>query len=253
MADPISLVGTAIGVVSLGIQVCQGLYSYVDSVRSRHKDLDAISFEIQHLILVLQSLKSLIPRLEALPNLDVTAINSLQSCIHQSEQGIKDLQALFDLLQDSPQQDTKGKLKNAGRALTFGLHHANLSKMQERVNSLVTTTELALQIINSQLVISHSTELDKFATSIPPQLSAASQSLSHIEQKAEASGAKLGSIESRIETTSLDILDAVDSARQDGNVANVAMAAQNQVNFQALQMFLTIQHQQTQTRLTAMV
>lgn len=152
MADPISLVGTAVGVISLGIQVCQGLYNYVDSVRGRDKDLDAASSEIQYLIGVFQSLESLIPRLEALPNLDATTINTFQSCINQSDQGLKDLQRLLASLQDSPQQDVKGKLKNAGRALTFGLHRASLSKMQERVKSIVATTELALQIINSSVV-----------------------------------------------------------------------------------------------------
>ncbi|KAH7140299.1 hypothetical protein B0J13DRAFT_557494 [Dactylonectria estremocensis] len=252
MADPISLVGTAVGVISLGIQVCQGLYSYVDSVRGRHKDLDAASSHIQHLIRVFQSLQSLIPRLEALPNLDATTTNTLQSCINQSDEGIKELQELFNSLQDSPLQDVKGKLKNAGRALTFGLRRVDLSKMQHKVDSLVTTTELALQIINSQLGVSHNTELAELNTSIQPQLSATSQSLSHLEQKADESGARLQSIESRIETASIDILAGLESTSQNTKSANFELASQNQVNFQTLQVLLTTQHQQTQSQLATM-
>jgi len=54
MADPISLTGTAVGVLSLGITVCQGLVSYYaswkdyeDNVRSTHRYLKDITNQLQ--------------------------------------------------------------------------------------------------------------------------------------------------------------------------------------------------------------
>ncbi|KAH7129067.1 hypothetical protein EDB81DRAFT_808661 [Dactylonectria macrodidyma] len=252
MADPISLVGTAVGVISLGVQVCQGLYSYVESVQSRRKDLEVASYEIRHLIQAFQSLESLIPRLEALPSLDVTTIDTLHSCITQEYERIKDLHEVLESFQDLPQQDGKGKLKNAGRALKFGIRRDDLSKMQGKVNSLITTTELSLQVINLQLGLSHTAESAKLSTAIQPQLSAVKQSLSHLQQQAGKSGALLQNLESQIKTTSTNILAAVDSTTRDVRSANTHLASQNQVNFQALQVLLTTQHQQTQNQLTAM-
>lgn len=68
MADPISLAGTAVGVLSPGIQVCQGLCDYVGAIQSRSRDLDAVTGQIQRLNSAFQALKLVIPKVESLPS-----------------------------------------------------------------------------------------------------------------------------------------------------------------------------------------
>jgi hypothetical protein len=46
MADPVSIAGTAIGVVSLGLSLCQGLTQYLQALRCRREDIDSTSCQI---------------------------------------------------------------------------------------------------------------------------------------------------------------------------------------------------------------
>jgi len=62
MGDPISLTGTAVGVLSLGISVCQGLVSYYaswkdyeDNVGSTHRYLENITNQLQAIDRALQA------------------------------------------------------------------------------------------------------------------------------------------------------------------------------------------------------
>lgn len=43
MSDPLSVAGTAVGIASLGIQVCQGLIKYLQAVNDRNEEIkDAV-------------------------------------------------------------------------------------------------------------------------------------------------------------------------------------------------------------------
>lgn len=101
--------------------------------------------------------------------------------------------------------------------------------------------------------MSHNAELARLNAALQPHLSAASQSLSHLEQRADESGARVQSIEGRIETISVDMMATVDTTSRDIKSANIELASQNQANFQSLQILLATQHQQTQSQLMAMV
>lgn len=65
MGDPISLTGTAVGVVSLGITVCQSLVSYYaswkdydDDIGQTHRHLEDVSNRLQVIRTVLQAASS---------------------------------------------------------------------------------------------------------------------------------------------------------------------------------------------------
>src|SRR3569623_2321547 len=92
MADPLSLAGTAVSVVSLGIQVFSGLYHYFRAVHGRSKELATVSQQIQHLVDAFQALKSIIPKIQALPHHDSTAITNLKRCIESMNEHIQAVQ-----------------------------------------------------------------------------------------------------------------------------------------------------------------
>lgn len=139
--------GVAVGVISLGIQVCQGLYTYVDSVRARTRELDAASRQLKNVTLILGNLGNLIPRVEALPNPNADTINTLKQCMRDSENSISLLQNILTSLDKPHTQDAKGKAKDIGQRLAFGLRRSELTAMQEHVATLASTTAFALQII----------------------------------------------------------------------------------------------------------
>lgn len=47
MTDPFSVAGTAVGITSLGVQVCQGLFRYYSHFRGYHDDIDGLLNNIE--------------------------------------------------------------------------------------------------------------------------------------------------------------------------------------------------------------
>lgn len=148
MSDPVSLAGTAVGVISLGIQACQGPYDYISAIQSRGKDLDALSRQIQSLNSAFQALKVVIPKVESLPRPNATAIDALQKCVTNCEHGVGQLQEQLKSLQKTTTKDVKGRIIDAGRKAAFGLRRGELSSMQEKLQSTTAAAELALQIVS---------------------------------------------------------------------------------------------------------
>lgn len=62
MADPASVVGTTVGVISLGIQVCQGLVSYYEKWKSFDDDIAHLHASIDGLRITLKNLEHTLPK-----------------------------------------------------------------------------------------------------------------------------------------------------------------------------------------------
>jgi len=150
MADPASVAGTAVGVLSLGIQVCQGLYDLISTIRGRNKELDSAAAQLQCLVSSFQDLSTILPRISSLPPHHTTAVDTLRSCIAESEIKINQLQLLLSSLKNtaSGTNDLKGKLRDTTRILTFPLQRKELQSMQQELASLVTTVQLAIDTIS---------------------------------------------------------------------------------------------------------
>jgi hypothetical protein len=64
MADPFSVTGSAVGVVSLAIQICKGLVWYIDSARGAKDKVSHISSLMEKLTDLLELLESVIGKLD---------------------------------------------------------------------------------------------------------------------------------------------------------------------------------------------
>jgi hypothetical protein len=149
MAEVIGSAGTAVGVVSLGIQVCQGLYTYIDSVRSRDADLEFASAQLRGVTQILKRLQDLLPKIEGSSVPDDETMNTLRACMRDSGTTIASLQTLLQSLEKTPAADIKGKAKDVGKMLTFGFRRAELASLQDKVSSLTLNVQSSLQIVQS--------------------------------------------------------------------------------------------------------
>lgn len=66
MSDPLSVAGSAVGIVSIGLQVCKNIVSYCEAWRGYNEDIQRIASKARELQLPLQQLHYLI----ADPHLD---------------------------------------------------------------------------------------------------------------------------------------------------------------------------------------
>lgn len=146
MAD---LAGTAIGAISLGIQVCQGLVKYCRAVKGRNKDIEDITRQIQALESTFQTLDRVLPRAALLHGSDQIAVASAITSIGNCEKGVKDLQKFLDAISGTPtvSGDVKGKMRDAGRKLAFGFRQDEVMPLLQKVQGLSTTAGLALQAL----------------------------------------------------------------------------------------------------------
>jgi hypothetical protein len=64
MADPFSVAGSAVGVVSLGILACQGLVTYIDDVKDGKERTIQISRQMDELAAHLERLETIMSKIE---------------------------------------------------------------------------------------------------------------------------------------------------------------------------------------------
>lgn len=92
MADPVSVVGTAVGVISLGIQVCQGLVSYYEKWKSFDDDIAHLHARIDELRITLKNLEHTLPKFK---NSHANIIVDVEKKISSSFNGIRKLEEVL--------------------------------------------------------------------------------------------------------------------------------------------------------------
>lgn len=140
--------GTAIGAVSLGIQVCQVLYKFYSTVKSRNQDIEDISTQIQTLESTLLALGAVVCRVQSLPGRSANIAASVDSCIGSCGNGIKDLKEFLDSIQGNRKDGARGKIQDAGRKLAFGFRREEGAAIQQKVQTVTSIAGLALQALN---------------------------------------------------------------------------------------------------------
>lgn len=145
MADPLSLTGTAVGVVSLGIQVCHGLFNYLQTVRGRHKEVQDGITEARALLDIFQSINEVLPDFE---KQDRETAALLLSCLTRNESRVLELKKTLDNLKQSvdPATDVKGKMKRSAKALAYPFREENMRQLQNSANRLLQGLQLGMQV-----------------------------------------------------------------------------------------------------------
>ena len=123
--------GSAVGVISLGIQVCQGLLKYYDSWKGCHQDIENTSKSIASLTktleLVLRVIKTKTGQGEPIEQ----QINSIVvRCLTGIEALSKELER-FEKYTDST--DIRSKIKSHMRRLYYPFRESTLAKLRDSV------------------------------------------------------------------------------------------------------------------------
>lgn len=127
--------GTAVGIISLGIQCCQGIVGFYGSFR----DQDTI---VEATIASADSLRRTFVLLEGIiagPNskFDVAAVSNLIANVKSCEKGVEVLQKELDgLRMDIPQASWKEKIRISGKRALYPFKEGTLLKLQKIVKDL---------------------------------------------------------------------------------------------------------------------
>ncbi|KAK7710109.1 hypothetical protein SLS57_008446 [Botryosphaeria dothidea] len=95
MSDPFSVAGSAVGIVSLGLAVCQGIIGYYNAYKGQEDEVDEMLEKTSRLASILKLLK---PRLDRHKAAHPHTINQLMSCLASFDQAVAKLNTLIKKL-----------------------------------------------------------------------------------------------------------------------------------------------------------
>ncbi|KAF5616056.1 ankyrin repeat-containing protein [Fusarium sp. NRRL 25303] len=152
MADPLSVAGLALAVVSLGLQVTGGITDYFDSLKSRDQDIASIIQQNDTLKKTLQVIESSISRFQ---NDHRTATEALRQFLDSSNDELKVLEGMVATLttDDQGATDRRTKARNKGKKLLYPFHRPKLEQMATKLHHINATLQLGLQSLG--LSVSH--------------------------------------------------------------------------------------------------
>ncbi|KXG49147.1 uncharacterized protein PGRI_030170 [Penicillium griseofulvum] len=93
MSDPISVAGTAVGIISLGLQVCGEIVSFCQAWQGFNEDIETISQKANSLRMPLRALRELI---EDFRTTDPSIATDLEEKAKSIEQAVKRLKTATD-------------------------------------------------------------------------------------------------------------------------------------------------------------
>jgi len=136
MADPLSIVGTAAGLVSLGLQVYGGIKNYLDAIQGRQDDLASIH---RHATVLKNALEAIEAGIQSRSVINQTSAPAAISCLHSCG---AELNALNSVLTEiTPTSSAPGpntfrlKFKENKMKLAYPFKRLNLTNLEERLQN----------------------------------------------------------------------------------------------------------------------
>jgi hypothetical protein len=135
-------VGTAIGIVSLGIQVCEGLLKYYHDVKGYEKDIHETYKEIKSLG---KTFKLLETRLKAVASQSLAT--RAQECMMECQHGVRELYAILERLYKEAPAGLRQKAQAGALRLLYPLRKKPLEELKTTAKNMVQQLNLTIQVI----------------------------------------------------------------------------------------------------------
>lgn len=168
MTDPVSISAAAVGVISFGIQTCQGLTSYYAALRAHDEECANTANSIDSLSNVLQNLKGLLSHVETQINPDTRPLlQHIDSTIIACGGRLEKLERLLkDFRGKGDPATVRDKWRNLKRKGLYPLRRDRLKLLREDAGNLQSTLSLATQVLQLNLHLNLHPELASTRASI---------------------------------------------------------------------------------------
>ncbi|OTB01766.1 hypothetical protein M426DRAFT_25371 [Hypoxylon sp. CI-4A] len=144
MADPVGIAGTAVGIVSLGLQLYDGLKGYLDDYKGRDRYVSEALTHLDRLRSSTSLIESVIP---VLRNGHHNPSQTVLLCLKDSETEMKLLDTELQKFTRTAATDLKGKLKETTRKIQFPFSRPDLEKLASSLDRINTRLTIALQVL----------------------------------------------------------------------------------------------------------
>ncbi|VUC33350.1 unnamed protein product [Clonostachys rosea] len=203
MANPLSVAGSAVGVVSLGLRVTGGITEYIDALQSRDQYIESVRQKNDTLRKTLQIVEASLSRLQQQGDHQAAA-QVVRECLDTS---MKELKALEDLITELtvgnpslPRRESK--LKTQGKKLMYPFSRPKLEQLGTRLGHINAALQLALQTLGlsiSQLSTEKLVTLEATSQAMSTDLLMVQSEVSAIGNPLKDMRSTLSGFESRFE------------------------------------------------------
>ncbi|KAI4663361.1 uncharacterized protein J4E78_003773 [Alternaria triticimaculans] len=142
MADPFSITGSAVGVVSLAIQVCKGLEWYLSGVKEAKNKAEQITAETEQLANLLELLESTISKVDQSNSVSATR-TGIVSCAH----AIATIRKKLKPDDEAVNGGMKSSLKRLTKRLAFPFKEAEIRYWKDVLNTVQQSLQTALSAL----------------------------------------------------------------------------------------------------------
>lgn len=144
MAEALGVAGSAVGIISLGIQVCQGLIEYYGSWKDAPKYVARMCKSVRSLEETLEVLKVTIKD-KGVPTQAETGVqNSIDAC----KVGIDEMQRELMRVQEIKGSSIWSKVHGQGRRLLYPFRESTLLKLKGTVAEIRENLCLAMEVLH---------------------------------------------------------------------------------------------------------
>ena len=146
MAEPVGIIGTAAGIVSLGLQLCGTLKEYRDDVKYRDAYVIKALGNLEFLQQLLNRFQSILPDLE---KEHIASTQIVATILQRCEAELKAMEG--EVNEHAPTvtpSDRKEKMRETMKKLSFPFARQELDKLASRIDRLNSLLSLALQELN---------------------------------------------------------------------------------------------------------
>ncbi|KAF7533080.1 hypothetical protein G7054_g7395 [Neopestalotiopsis clavispora] len=151
MADPLSVAGSAVGVISLGIQVAQSLFDYYSAFKSQYTDVADIAKKLDSLLEVLGSLQNHVKTRRFRAD-EQDLLRKIEGLINECEECIEELQEVANKFAQCPTSTVQSAIRATARRVSYPFRKSTFEKLDEDISDIIKCLQLALQLLQQEVV-----------------------------------------------------------------------------------------------------
>lgn len=152
MSDPLSIAGSIVGILSLGITLSQGLFDYYAAYQDYNTDIALASKRLRYLLQVFRTLHDGL-RQRKFGTDERVLCNEISSCIEDCSDLVTELETELSKLSSTPRRDTIIEPRHVGHRLLYPFRKSTLEKLSEDIDSILRCLLLAMQLLSQKDVV----------------------------------------------------------------------------------------------------
>ncbi|KAI3573631.1 ankyrin repeat-containing domain protein [Fusarium oxysporum f. sp. albedinis] len=188
MSDPVSVAGSAVGIISLGITVAQGLFDYYAAFQGQNSDVACTAKKLARLLEMLENLRDQLERRQFRAD-DHGLPTNMKSSMEDCKELVRELEEVSSKFNQVRRQGTVEGLHAAGRRAAYPFRQSTLQKLDEDVDDFVSCLSLAMQVLQQNDSCKVQDDIED--TKALLDLTRASQVPSHVRARLKAPDATI--------------------------------------------------------------